>query len=482
MLRPTFVLALLMVGLLLGAPLILAQQMCGCIACACQQCQGQCPRNSAASPPPPQPLCASKLQTSMLCTVPQVYGNKGLVLPNPNHQAHFVGSAKNFQFPLSVSVASELSLRTIATPAAGVLFTFDPKLGVFAPSSESYGPILTERAETIGRHRGFVSVTYQYLNFSSLDGVDLKHLPVVYTHAQFQINGVTPDFEKEFITTENRIDLKAHQIVFDGTFGLTSRIDLSVDVPILDVRLGITSNALINRVVPQPLAPSAQYYSTTVDGFFHFFDPNNPAGSLSKAFPKSNSAAGLGDVIFRVKGTVLAHERTRLALGLNVRTPTGDEKNFLGAGAIGIKPFIAASYAARISPHVDLGYEYNGQSVLAGNLATGSTGKLPNQFFYSGGVDVAVLKRLTLASDILGSRLSSADRLQRTSYVDANAITHPNTTVSAHAEPLNLVDISVGAKFRAWRNLLLTGNVAFKANDAGLRATAEPLGSISYSF
>jgi len=486
MLRPTFVLALLMVGLLLGAPLILAQQICGCIACACQQCQGQCPRNSAASPPPPQPLCASKLQTSMLCTVPQVYGNNGLVLPNPNHAAHFVTSAKNFQIPLSVSVASELSLRTIASPAAGVLFTFDPKLGVFAPSSESYGPILTERAETIGRHRGFVSVTYQYLNFSSLDGQDLKHLPVVYTHAQFQINGVTPDFEQEFITTENRIDLKAHQIVIDGTFGLTSRIDLSVDVPILDVRLGITSNALINRVVPQPLAPSAPYYSTTVDGFFHFFNISNPAGSLSQVFSNSNgsglrrSAAGIGDVIFRVKGTVLRHERARVALGLNVRTPTGDEKNFLGAGAIGIKPFIAASYAGRISPHVDLGYEYNGQSVLAGNLATGSTGKLPNQFFYSGGVDVAVSKRLTLASDILGSRLSSAERIRRSSYVDANNVTHPQTV--PFRDSINLVDISVGAKFKLWRNLLATGNVAFKANDAGLRATAEPLGSISYSF
>lgn len=488
MLRPKFALALLMVGLLLGAPLILAQQMCGCIACACQQCQGQCPRNSAASPPPPQPVCAPKLQASMLCTVPQVYGKTGLVLPNPNHAAHFVGSAKNFQIPLSVSVASELSLRTIATPAAGVLFRFDPKLGVFAPSSESYGPILTERAETIGRHRGFVSVTYQYLNFSSLDGVNLKNIPVVYTHAQFQINGVTPDFEQEFITTQNRIDLKAHQIVFDGTFGLTSRIDLSVDVPILDVRLGTVSNALINRVVPQPLAPTAQYYSTTVDGYFHFFNINDPANSLSKVFSNSpgsglsRSAAGLGDVNFRVKGTVLAHERARVALGLSVRTPTGDEKNFLGAGAIGIKPFIAASYAGRVSPHVDLGYEYNGQSVLAGSLANGTTGKLPNQFFYSGGVDVAVSKRLTLASDLLGSRLSSAVRLQRTTFVDANAISHPSTTVSPHAEPLNLVDISVGAKFRLWKNLLATGNVAFKANDAGLRATAEPLGSISYSF
>jgi hypothetical protein len=469
------------VGLLLLSLLTLAQQICSCIVCTCQKCQGQCSRAVARSP---QPVCATKLQSSMLCVVPQVYGRDGLILPNPNHAAHFASSVAGFQIPLNVSVATELSLRTVATPAvSGVLFAFDPALGVVTRSTQSYGPILTERAETIGRHRGFVSATYQYLNFSSLDGIDLKHLPVVYSHVLFPINGVIPEFEQEFIATENRIDLKAHQIVFDGTFGLTNRIDVSVDVPVLDVRLGITSNALINRVPPQPVPPSNPFFPTTVDGFYHFFNINNPAGSVSQVFSGFKSAAGLGDVIFRVKGTVLVYERARVALGLNVRTPTGDVESFLGSGTIGIKPFVAASYAGRISPHVNLGYEYNGKSVLAGNIATGSAGKLPNQFFYSGGVDIAVLKRLTLASDLLGTRLSSADRVRRSSFVDINGNTHPDIPQTIlFRDSVNIIDVSVGAKFRPWRNLLFTGNIAFKANDPGLRANVEPLGSISYSF
>lgn len=420
----------------------------------------------------------------MLCVVPQVYGTNGLILPNPNHAAHFAESEGGFQIPLNVSVGTELSLRTVASPASGVLFAFDPALGIVTRSTQSYGPILAERAETIGSHRGSVSATYQYLNFTSLDGTDLKHLPVVYSHVLFPINGSIPAFEQEFITTQNRIDLKAHQIVLNGTFGLTNRIDLSVDVPILDVQLGITSNALINRVPPQPVAPSNPFFSTTVDGFYHFFNINDPARSLSQVFSGSKSATGLGDVVFRVKGTVLVQERSHVALGLNVRTPTGDAESFLGAGAIGIKPFIAASYVARrISPHVNLGYEYNGRSVLAGDVATGSAGKLPNQFFYSGGVDIAILKRLTVASDLLGARLSSSDRIRRSSFVDIDGVTHPDIPqTTLFRDSVNLVDISVGAKFRAWRNLLLTGNVAFKANDPGLRATVEPLASVSYSF
>ena len=47
--------------------------------------------------------------------------------------------------------------------------------------------------------------------------------------------------------------------------------------------------------------------------------------------------------VFRAKGTIFKHERTAIALGADVRVPTGDEKNFLGTGAAGVKPFLSAS-------------------------------------------------------------------------------------------------------------------------------------------
>lgn len=449
--------------------------------------------------PLPPPPCASKLQSSMLCVVPQLYGTPGLILPNPNHAAHFASSQTGFQIPLSVSVGTELSLVSVASPASGVLFTYDATLHTLVPSTtESYGPILTERAETIGKHRIFVGATYQFFNFSSLDGIDLHHLPVVYSHAPFPIPGVCqspgdpqcdaskpgfPAFEQEYITTQNRIDLKAHQITFTGTFGLTQRIDISVDVPILDVGLGITSGASIVRVAPQPVPSTDPLYRTTVDGFYHFFNSNDPAGSLDEVVSNSKRATGVGDVVVRVKGTALNHERARVALGLDIRTPTGDEKNFLGSGAIGVKPFVAASYAGRISPHMNLGYQYNGDSILAGNLGTGSLGKLPNQFFYSGGVDFAVARRLTLAADLLGNRLSNSDRLRQSSFVDVDGVPQPGIQQATLFQgPVNMIDISGGAKINLLRNLLLTGNIAFKANDAGLRAKVIPLGAISYSF
>lgn len=495
---------LLIVSALLILSVLAFGEICSCLHCTCSGCNGQCARKAmtsdamAAMPMAPPP-CATKLQSSMLCVVPQVYGVGGLTLPNVHHAAHFTSSQTNFQIPLSVSVGTELSLVSAASPASGVLFTYDPTLHTFVPSTtESYGPVLTERAETIGKHRIFVAVTYQFLDFSSLDGIDLHHLPVAYSHAPFQVSACVsnpsdpqcdpsrpgfPAFEQEYITTQNRIDLKAHQITLSGTFGLTNRIDISVDVPILDIGLGITSAAHIVRAAPQPVASNDALFGTTVNGFYHFFNANDPAGSLDEVVSNSNRANGIGDVVFRVKGTVLKYERTRVALGLDIRTPTGDAQNFLGSGAIGLKPFIAASYAGRVSPHVNLGYEYNGDSIIAGNLGTGSLGKLANQFFYSGGVDIAVARRLTLAADVLGDRLSSSGRLQPTSFANVDGVTQPGVQqVTLFQGPVNMVDISTGAKVNLFRNLLLTANVAFKANEAGLRAKAVPLGAISYSF
>ena len=56
------------------------------------------------------------------------------------------------------------------------------------------------------------------------------------------------------MNSTNRINLKVHQFTFYATYGLTNRVDLSVAIPILDVRLGMSSQATIVR----ELAPIRQ--------------------------------------------------------------------------------------------------------------------------------------------------------------------------------------------------------------------------------
>ena len=47
---------------------------------------------------------------------------------------------------------------------------------------------------------------------------------------------------------------------------------------------------------------------------------------------------GVGDLVLRVKATVIREGSRALAAGLDTRLPTGDEQNLLGTGAMGMRP------------------------------------------------------------------------------------------------------------------------------------------------
>jgi hypothetical protein len=461
----------------------------------------------------------------LICVIPLLYdpsGNKvGVNLPNQAHSAHFDSDFQaNVAAALNSSVGTELTSLRLASPTSGITFVFEG--GVLRRSTESYGPILGERAETIGRHRVFVAGTYQYFPFSTLDGIDLKRLPAVYNHADtVNPNGThrnpatdppspgVPGVELEYIRTNNRVDLKVHQFTFYATYGLTNRIDVSVAIPILNVRLGVTSDATIVRTldtVPQGAALKAAWemnpniypgnlYPGTgpmegcqntpagCTGYFHYFDPMNPATSLTARFPNAKTASGIGDVLFRAKGTVFKRERTAVAFGTDVRVPTGDENNFLGAGAAGVKPFLSASYHARLSPHANIGYEFNGSSILAGNPVTKTKGRLPDQLFYSAGVDAGLTHKLTVAVDLLGQRFYEAPGMKIGPWEDVNNKFHSDIPqISQIHHSFNTDDLALGAKYSPFGNWLVTGNVQIKLDDGGLRAKVVPLIGVSYTF
>jgi len=462
-----------------------------------------------------QGLCSAPSK-NLICVIPQLYNPAGGVnLPNKAHSAHFDSDFEHDAAGLNASLGTELSALRLASPTSGITFVFEN--GVMRRTTESYGPILGERAETIGRHRIFLAGTYQYFPFSTLDGIDLKRVPAVYKHADTVNPDGThntdpihnpspgiPGVELEYITTNNRIDLKVHQFTFYATYGLTNRIDVSVAVPILNVRLGIASDATIVRTpddIVQPIPPQADPNSllgrlyagtgpnadcaatSSCSGYFHYFDATDPANSLKHRFSNGRTASGIGDVVFRAKGTIIKHERTAVALGADVRVPTGDEKNFLGTGAAGVKPFLSASYHSRISPHANIGYEFNGTSILAGNPINGSTGRLPDQLFYSAGVDTGVTRKLTLAADLLGERFYHAPGLTRGAFVDVLGVSHPDVPQTQLIyRSFNTDDLALGGKYSPFGNWLVTGNVQIKLDNGGLRAKVVPLVGLSYTF
>jgi len=164
-----------------------------------------------------------------------------------------------------------------------------------------------------------------------------------------------------------------------------------------------------------------------------------------------------------------------------VRFPTGDEKNLLGSGAWGVKPALVLSWGlGHFSPHVNIAYQWNGKSTLAGDITTGRKEDLPNQFLYAAGADIGVTKNLTLVFDVLGQRLVNAPRLSQQTFTAANGQTFDQVTF-AHGD-LNITDGSVGLKVSAGGSLLLDLNVLFKLDNGGMRAKVAPLVALEYSF
>jgi hypothetical protein len=398
--------------------------------------------------------------------IPDLYGPGGLTLPNPDHDAHFDNSFQQNFGPFNTAIGVQLSALPLPSSASGFTYTFDPTLGVYNRSADSFGPILAERAETLGQGKFFVGFAHQHYKFASLDGVDLRRFPVVFEHIQ-----TTPDpvVRRDIITTSNFLDAKIGQSTAFFTYGLLNRLDVSVAVPFVTASVDAVSNATIQRI------------GTAGNNTIHFFrDPNgNPTDR--RPFTTSGTASGIGDVLMRVKGTAINGRRTKLAIGLDVRTPTGDEYDFLGSGAPGLKPFVALSTrAGRVSPHVNLGYQWNGNSVLAGDVRTGAKGHLPNQVNWAAGFDAGVTRTFTFAFDILGQQIFKAPRMRPDTYAAANGTSWAQS--SFFRQSLHITNGSVGFKVAPISTLLVSANFVFQLNDAGLRARVVPLVGVSYAF
>ena len=466
--------------------------------------QGICPLNGTPS-------------SKLVCVIPQTFGpfgvgsGAGAPLIANQHQAHFEGDFLSSFGPINEAVGIQVSQLPIASPSSGITFRYDPALKTFTPSTEeSLGPILGERASTIGRNKLYVAFSFQYFNFNSIDGQNTSNIPAVLQHRFFPGDPTSPlgflrpcpnqsgltggfanntCFVRDYIQTANNIDLTVHQYTLYATYGIMRHLDVSVAVPILDVSMRVNSNATI---VQNSFGPG--------NTAFHQFNPAvvtscTTTPCFNGSFSSSGTATGIGDVDLRAKYELYQGEHFGFATGVDVRLPTGDEQNLLGSGAIGVRPFGIVSYSARVSPHAEIGYELNGQSILAGDfVATPTTkGGLPDRFVYIVGADAAIVKRLTAAFDIYGQRLFGAPQLFATPYTDLGkcsdivcttltpGTTHPDIGVHPRAD-YSITSASIGLKYRPFGHLVLTGNVLIKLDDGGLRSTAVPLVGASYSF
>jgi hypothetical protein len=154
---------------------------------------------------------------------------------------------------------------TATTPS--VTYTFDPTTGTFVRTSSSLGPIFVERAETIGRGKVTLNMSYLFVSFQTLNGDDLDGLNQSQTIAG--AGGALQD-SLSFST----FSLDSHVFSFSGTYGVTDAWDVNVLLPVVYTTLDADGavDLRVSGTNPNPVAIDA-----------------------------NDSALGLGDVLLRTK-------------------------------------------------------------------------------------------------------------------------------------------------------------------------------------
>ena len=388
--------------------------------------------------------------------LPDLIGSS-IILDNPFHEAHFQASGLEAGESFSRNLVEQLSSVPLASSAGGFTYTLDPALGTLTRTTGTFGPVFTERAQTIGKGKWNLGLNYLQASYDKIDDLDLQGGRLLFQAGHEDcctpIGGTPPApfFEGDVIGVQTSLKVDTKTTVFFANFGLTDRFDLGVAVPVVNIDLEGRAHLTINRL------------STAGIPAIHRF----PGGGDVRDISRSDSASGLGDVLVRGKLRFGSH----LAAALDVRLPTGDEKDLLGTGFTQTKlSIIASGGSERAGFHGNLGYQ----------VASGSSDIIkdpPNELAYALGVDFAVHPRATIAFEAVGRTLFDASRAvltTETHFFRVGSDAAPTERrdlplVRFERDDLQLLLGSAAVKFNPGGNFLLTLGALFQLGSDGLR-------------
>jgi hypothetical protein len=398
-----------------------------------------------------------------------------VILADTGHAAHF-GSQPGAQATLTQlnrGIAAQLATFPVGSSSGGFSYTFDPALGVFSRSTDSFGPIFAERANTAGKGKFSFGFNATYTTFDAFEGESLRDgdITLFLTHADLNRDGDHLDFffEGDVIQANLFLDIKAYTASMFANYGVTDRLDVGLALPYLRIEMDARIHERIQKL------------STGDEPFvFHIFQN----GTDDNDIVSSASAEGFGDLVLRAKYRLRkSTEGGGLAAGLDLRLPTADETELLGSGATQAKLYLIASGSGkRLSPHVNIGYTFS-----RGGSAV--TGPLPDEINYTAGFDAALHRRITFTADIIGRTLRDFDRIVKVEreweFTHGNGGPIETTTIldyQLQRDNLNVLLGSVGLKINPFGRLLISGNVLLSQGKRGLQDYVTPVASIDYTF
>lgn len=385
-------------------------------------------------------------------TIRNLFGPDGIIL-EPG-RALPVSRAGDFQVSslrgleqLNDQITSTFGVASFNSSVTG--FTFDLERGVPIRTTESLGPLLTERAPTLGARRLNVNFSYTRINFTQFQGTDLDNVPLAFAAEDINRNGIIDTrgafrAESDQVLVDLNLDISEDLFALIATYGLTSYWDVGVVIPVVHLNFRATGRAVI--------VDKDGKRGGTLDSRnrpVHLFDRN---GSSSLKASGGGDATGVGDVIIRTKYNFLTNHSLLpdLSAVAEVKLPTGSRDDLLGTGGTNLTGLLVASktYSRWFTPHLNLGYVRDTRDTRQSKIR------------YAVGFDARLLERLTTVADVMGF-----------SKPDGNGVGN------------NIVDLSLGVKWNPIGFWFLGTNFLIPLNkSSGLRPDFIPTFSVEYIF
>ena len=329
------------------------------------------------------------------------------------------------------AVLINLTTAPIGTSSGGFLYRLNPELGTVERVSQNFGTFLVERA-LIGEPGSMsFGMTAWTAGYDRLNGYDLRDGSFVTVANHFR--GEAQPFDTEALTMR----LRASTMTLYANVVVADDVELGIVVPVAKI---------------------------TVEGE----RLNVYRGTSLLQASASGEVSGLGDIAARAKYSFFQSRSTTLAAAGELRLPTGDEENLLGAGSASLRVLGIASFeTGPLGLHANAGFARGGisdETVLAGALA------------------VALHPRATFTTEVLSRRVSELRAFQMPGAPHPSASGVETLRLTSGQEVGPLLTAATGIKWNLSDTLVLSGQVTWRLNDRGLTAPATPTVALEYSM
>ena len=215
-----------------------------------------------------------------------------------------------------------------------------------------------------------------------------------FTHEDDNTTLGDRDVENDLINVNMTLDVSVVAASFMAAYGVTDRIDLAIQVPVVRASLNASSQGFVDENTPG----SANH---------RFFDTS---GSVSGVSRVTGSKTGIGDIGVRAKANLFNGDAFEIGVVADARLPTGSEDDFLGSGGSSVRALgLVSGRMGSVAPHLNAGISY-----IGGGAARTS-------FLTAIGFDMLLGSNTTFAADVLTNLELSDSELMVPSPADFTA-------------------------------------------------------------